>query len=47
MTEVNDSISSSVPKELVEVITLGRTMTKLADDVPAYFERPGTSNAPA
>ena len=31
---------------LTEVITLGRTLKKRADDVLAYFDRPGTSNGP-
>ena len=29
-----------------EVITLGRTLNRRADDVLAYFYRPGTSNGP-
>ena len=46
MTELIDSISSGVPKPLVEVITLGRTLVKRAADVLAFFDRPGTSNGP-
>ena len=46
MTELIDSISSGVPKPLVEVITLGRTLAKRAADVLAFFDRPGTSNGP-
>ena len=46
MTKLIDSISTGVPKALVEVITLGRTLTKRAEDVLAYFDRPGTSNGP-
>jgi transposase len=46
MTELIDSISHSVPKALTEVITLGRTLKKRAGDILAYFDRPGTSNAP-
>jgi len=31
---------------LTEVITLGRTLKRRAEDVLAYFDRPGTSNGP-
>src|SRR6266540_7460923 len=34
------------PAALTEVITLGRTLAKRAADMLAYFEVPGTSNAP-
>lgn len=46
MVKLIDSINSGVPKALVEVITLGRTLKKRAADVLAYFDRPGTSNGP-
>ena len=46
MTKLIESISQGVPKALVEVITLGRTLKKRAEDVLAYFDRPGTSNGP-
>ena len=46
MVRLIDSISHAVPKALTEVITLGRTLTKRAADVLAYFDRPGTSNGP-
>ncbi|WP_075891970.1 ISL3 family transposase [Actinomyces provencensis] len=46
MRAVIDSVSNGVPKALTEVITLGRTLKKRADDVLAYFDRPGTSNGP-
>ena len=46
MVKLIESISSGVPKALVEVIKLGRTLKKRADDVLAYFDRPGTSNGP-
>jgi hypothetical protein len=46
MTELITSISSGVPDVLAELATLGRTLTKRAADVLAYFDRPGTSNAP-
>jgi transposase len=46
MEKLIASISTDVPKGLVEIITLGRTLMKRADDVLAYFDRPGTSNGP-
>ena len=46
MVKLIESISTGVPKVLTEVITLGRTLKKRADDVLAYFDRPGTSNDP-
>jgi transposase len=46
MTKLIESVSTGVPKALVEVITLGRTLKKRAEDVLAYFDRPGTSNGP-
>ncbi|MEO6702794.1 MAG: ISL3 family transposase [Jatrophihabitantaceae bacterium] len=41
-----DSISTGVPKDLTELITLGRTLKRRAVDVLAYFDRPHTSNGP-
>jgi transposase len=46
MIALIESISSGVPKALTELITLARTLKKRADDVLAYFDRPGTSNGP-
>ncbi len=46
MRKLIESVSHGVPSALVEVITLGRTLTKRAADVLAYFDRPGTSNGP-
>jgi len=46
MVKLIEAISTEVPKALVEVITLGRTLKKRAADVLAYFDRPGTSNGP-
>ena len=46
MTSLIASVSQGVPAALSEVITLGRTLKKRADDVLAYFDRPGTSNGP-
>ena len=40
------TISTDVPVELTELITLGRTLKRRAVDVLAYFDRPGTSNGP-
>jgi hypothetical protein len=46
MVNVIESVSVGVPKALVEINKLGRTLTKRAEDVLAYFDRPGTSNGP-
>lgn len=46
MAKLIESVSHGVPKELTELIKLGRTLTKRAADVLAYFDRPGTSNGP-
>lgn len=46
MEQLIESVSAGVPKALVEVTTLGKTLKKRADDVLAYFDRPGTSNGP-
>ncbi len=46
MTKLIESVSKGVPAALSEVVTLGRTLKKRADDVLAYFDRPGTSNGP-
>ena len=46
MDELIVSVGHGVPGALTKVVTLGRTLTKRAADVPAYFERPGTSNGP-
>jgi transposase len=46
MHKLIESLSHGVPAALSELITLGRTLTKRAADVLAYFDRPGTSNGP-
>ena len=46
MTTLIASISHGVPGALTELRTLGRTLKKRAEDVLAYFDRPGTSNGP-
>jgi transposase len=46
MVQLIESLNQGVPAALTEVITLGRTLTKRAADVLAYFDRPGTSNGP-
>ena len=43
---VIDDLTEGVPKQLKELITLGRTLTRRALDVLAYFDHPGTSNGP-
>jgi hypothetical protein len=46
MTTVLDPQGLGVPPALTELITLGRTLQRRAGDALAYFDRPGTSNAP-
>ena len=46
MTQLIDSLSAGVPKALDELTRLGRTLKQRANDVLAYFARPGTSNGP-
>lgn len=41
-----DDFTEGVPKELKELITLGRTLKRRALDVLAYFDHPGISNGP-
>ena len=46
MVKLIETVSTGVPAALIEVITLGRTLKKSANDVLAYFDRPGASNGP-
>jgi transposase len=46
MQKLIDTVSDGVSAVLTEVITLGRSLAKRAADVPACFDRPGTSNGP-
>ena len=46
MAKLITSLSHKVPAALPEAIRLGRTLTKRAADILAYFDRPGTSNGP-
>ncbi len=46
MVKLIESLSAGVPRPLVEIAKLGRTLSKTAADVLAYFDRPGTSNGP-
>ena len=46
MVAVIESTGAGVPKELVEVTKLGRTLKRRATDVLAYFDHPRTSNGP-
>jgi len=46
MVKLIDSLSHGVPAVLSELVTLGRTLQQRAEDVLAYFDRPGTSNGP-
>ena len=41
-----DSLRHGVPAALIELRRLGRTLSRRAADVLAYFDRPGTSNGP-
>ncbi len=44
MVALIDSLATSVPAALHELVTLARTLTKRSADVLAYFDRPRTSN---
>ena len=46
MASVIDTLTQGVPRGLVELAKLGRTLAGRASDVLAYFERPRTSNGP-
>lgn len=46
MAAVIASIKTGVPTKLAEIRTLGRTLSRRAADVLAYFDRPATSNGP-
>ena len=46
MEKLITSLSAGVPTALTELRKLGRTLTKRARDVLAYFDHPGTSNGP-
>nr|WP_194720363.1 ISL3 family transposase [Cellulosimicrobium arenosum] len=46
MTAVIDSLTRGVPTALTELVTLGRTLKRRADDVLAFFDLPGSSNGP-
>ena len=41
-----DDLTEGVPKQLKELITLGRTLKHRAEDVLAYLDHPATSNGP-
>jgi len=46
LTKVIASLRRGVPAGLPELTTLGRTLSRRATDVLAYFDRPRTSNGP-
>ena len=46
LAAVIDAVSCDVPPALTELITVGRTLTRRAGDVLAYFDRPSTTNGP-
>lgn len=43
---INIITASDLPKALIEVKGLGKTLKKYAQSILAYFDRPGTSNGP-
>ena len=46
MEKLITALGKNVPDALPELAKLGRTLTKRAADVLAFFARPGTSNGP-
>ena len=44
--EINTLTSTRVPRDLTELITLRRTLKRRSRDIPAYCDRPHTSNGP-
>jgi transposase len=46
MRNIINDLSHDVPAALAELRRLGRTLKQRAEDVLAYFARPGTSNGP-
>ena len=44
--DINALTSTRIPRGLTELITLGRTLKRLAGDILAYFDHPHTSNDP-
>lgn len=46
LAAVIKDLAGDVPASLTEIISLGRTLRRRAEDVLAYFDRPGTSNGP-
>lgn len=46
MASVIEALTDDVPKPLVELRKLGRTLARRVCDVLAYFDRPRTSNGP-
>ena len=46
MEKVIAALRAKIPDNLVELGKLGRSLTGRADDILAFFDRPGTSNGP-
>ena len=44
--EINAPTSMRVPRDLTELITLGRTLKRRAGDILAYFDHPHTTGGP-
>jgi hypothetical protein len=46
MVDLIDNTPHGIPASMTEVATPGRTVKRRAAHVPAYFDRPQTSNSP-
>lgn len=46
MEQLIDAVSQGVPAALTKLRTRGRALSRRAEDILAYFDRPGTSNGP-
>ena len=44
--EIERLSNAGVPSSLTEIITLGRTLTRRAGDIPAYFDHLHTTGGP-
>ena len=47
LERVIGQLSRGVPTDLPELVSLGRTITRRARDILAFFDHPGTSNGPS
>ncbi len=46
MTALIDTLKSGMPAALEKIPTLGRTLYRRRNDIPSFFDHPGTSNGP-